>query len=43
MGDVRFVLDGADHSSRDRARNLLEQLEIGIPWHNQRRKGLAKS
>ncbi len=27
MGDVRYVLDGADHSSRDRARDLLAQLE----------------
>ena len=28
MGDVRFVLDGADHPSRDRARDLLNQLEL---------------
>ncbi len=27
MGNVRFVLDGADHPSRDRAKDLLEQLE----------------
>jgi len=32
MGDVKFVLDGTIHPSRDRARSLLDQLEM--EYHN---------